>query len=260
MSSGSSSSASSRPEAGRDRRGDRGLGRACRRWRGCGGRAGAACGGSALFCLLGGDDLGAQSRVRLEAAGVRVHSPAVEEAQRRGFCYVDEIGRAHDHGDRRQAASARERRRAAVGGARRASTASTSPPATPRRSARRGGRACSSRPPASCRRCTRRESSSTRSSRAARTTPSATRPATSIHRRASSSRPRARSAAGRSRAGRTSRPWRRVRFEDAYGAGDCFAAGLTFALAKGMEIPDALAFASERGALALTRRGAGLTG
>jgi ribokinase len=49
-------------------------------------------------------------------------------------------------------------------------------------------------------------------------------------------------------------------FEDAYGAGDCFAAGLTYALAKGMEIQDALAFASERGALALTRRGAGLTG
>jgi sugar/nucleoside kinase (ribokinase family) len=33
---------------------------------------------------------------------------------------------------------------------------------------------------------------------------------------------------------------------------------LTFALATGMEIPDALTFASERGALALTRRGAGL--
>ena len=49
-------------------------------------------------------------------------------------------------------------------------------------------------------------------------------------------------------------------FEDAYGAGDCFAAGLTFALAKGLEIADALAFASERGALALTRRGAGLEG
>ena len=47
-------------------------------------------------------------------------------------------------------------------------------------------------------------------------------------------------------------------YEDAYGAGDCFAAGLTFALARGMEVTDALAFASERGALALTRRGAGL--
>jgi ribokinase len=49
-------------------------------------------------------------------------------------------------------------------------------------------------------------------------------------------------------------------FEDAYGAGDCFAAGLTYALATGMEVADALAFASQRGALALTRRGAGLTG
>ena len=37
-------------------------------------------------------------------------------------------------------------------------------------------------------------------------------------------------------------------YEDAYGAGDCFAAALTFALAKEMEIPDALTFASERGA------------
>lgn len=44
--------------------------------------------------------------------------------------------------------------------------------------------------------------------------------------------------------------------EDAYGAGDSFAAALTYALAEGREPPDALAFASERGALALTRRGA----
>jgi ribokinase len=43
---------------------------------------------------------------------------------------------------------------------------------------------------------------------------------------------------------------------DTYGAGDSFAAALTFALAEGREPPDALAFASERGAVALTRRGA----
>jgi ribokinase len=49
-------------------------------------------------------------------------------------------------------------------------------------------------------------------------------------------------------------------FEDVYGAGDCFAAGLTYALAKGLDVSDALTFASERGALALTRRGAGLRG
>lgn len=44
--------------------------------------------------------------------------------------------------------------------------------------------------------------------------------------------------------------------EDAYGAGDTFAAALTYALADGLGPADALAFASERGAAALTRRGA----
>jgi ribokinase len=42
---------------------------------------------------------------------------------------------------------------------------------------------------------------------------------------------------------------------DAYGAGDCFAAGLAFALARGDGIENALAFASARGAKATTRRG-----
>ncbi len=43
---------------------------------------------------------------------------------------------------------------------------------------------------------------------------------------------------------------------DSYGAGDSFAAGLTFGLASGMATPDALAFASRCGAAALTGRGA----
>lgn len=42
---------------------------------------------------------------------------------------------------------------------------------------------------------------------------------------------------------------------DAYGAGDCFAAGLTFALAAGLETQDALAFAARCGAGALGGRG-----
>jgi ribokinase len=42
---------------------------------------------------------------------------------------------------------------------------------------------------------------------------------------------------------------------DAYGAGDCFAAGLAFALARGDAVEEALAFASSRGAEAMTRRG-----
>jgi ribokinase len=44
---------------------------------------------------------------------------------------------------------------------------------------------------------------------------------------------------------------------DAYGAGDCFAAGLAFALARGDDTEAALAFASSCGARAMTRRGAG---
>jgi ribokinase len=43
---------------------------------------------------------------------------------------------------------------------------------------------------------------------------------------------------------------------DAYGAGDSFAAGLTFALGRGDEAEQALAFAATCGALAMTRRGA----
>jgi ribokinase len=54
-------------------------------------------------------------------------------------------------------------------------------------------------------------------------------------------------------------PYRAVRpaeIVDAYGAGDSFAAGLTFALADGRDQADAVAFAAECGAEALTRRGA----
>jgi ribokinase len=43
--------------------------------------------------------------------------------------------------------------------------------------------------------------------------------------------------------------------EDTYGAGDCFAAGLTYALTAGLEAHDAVAFASRCGAAALTGRG-----
>ena len=43
---------------------------------------------------------------------------------------------------------------------------------------------------------------------------------------------------------------------DAYGAGDSFAAGLAFALARGDSVEEALAFASQCGAKAMTIRGA----
>lgn len=44
--------------------------------------------------------------------------------------------------------------------------------------------------------------------------------------------------------------------EDAYGCGDCFAAGLTYALADGRPMEDALALAARCGAAVLTGRGA----
>jgi ribokinase len=43
---------------------------------------------------------------------------------------------------------------------------------------------------------------------------------------------------------------------DAYGCGDCFAAGLTFALAEEREMDDAVAFGAQCGAAVLTGRGA----
>ena len=43
--------------------------------------------------------------------------------------------------------------------------------------------------------------------------------------------------------------------EDTYGAGDCFAAGLTFALGAGARPGEAIAFAARCGAAALTGRG-----
>ena len=43
---------------------------------------------------------------------------------------------------------------------------------------------------------------------------------------------------------------------DVYGAGDCFAAGLAYALGEGRAAQEALDFAAQRAALAMTRRGA----
>ncbi len=45
-------------------------------------------------------------------------------------------------------------------------------------------------------------------------------------------------------------------YVDSYGAGDAFAAALTVALAEGRETDEAVAYAAERGAAAVTRRGA----
>jgi ribokinase len=43
--------------------------------------------------------------------------------------------------------------------------------------------------------------------------------------------------------------------EDAYGCGDCFAAGVTYGLAEGRSLDDAVALGARCGAAVLTGRG-----
>ena len=54
-------------------------------------------GEASLFCLLGGDERGAQARVRLEAAGVRVHSPSIGRAAAARVRLPGRGRRADDH-------------------------------------------------------------------------------------------------------------------------------------------------------------------
>ena len=49
-------------------------------------------GASALFTALGDDELGRRSRAELEAGGVRVHASVQPGPQRRAFCHVEEGG------------------------------------------------------------------------------------------------------------------------------------------------------------------------
>jgi ribokinase len=44
--------------------------------------------------------------------------------------------------------------------------------------------------------------------------------------------------------------------QDTYGAGDCFAAGLTYGLGEGLSVEDAIELGARTGAAALSRRGA----
>lgn len=214
-------------------------------------------GKSSLYCLLGGDELGSKSRVRLEAAGVRVHSPPGEEPQRRGFCYVDDAG---------------ERTITVIG-------------EKPRPQGGEGTLPWEELDEADGVYFTAGDAEAVRQARRARVLVATARELPTLH--AAGIELDALVASGedeaeRYQAGDLDPPPKLVvttagalggwaqpggpytaaappgPFEDVYGAGDCFAAGLTFALAKGMDVPDALAFASARGALALTRRGAGL--
>lgn len=216
-------------------------------------------GESSLFCVLGRDELGRSARERLTAASVHVHAADAEDGQRRGFCYVDDVGertitvigdKLRPHGG--EGALPWEEL------ARTDGVYFTAGDAEAVRQARRARVLVAT----------------------ARELPTLRTAAVELDALVASGEDEAE----RYQAGDLDPPPKVVvstagalggwaqpggpykasvpsgAYEDAYGAGDCFAAGLTYALASGMDVADALAFASERGALALTRRGAGLNG
>jgi ribokinase len=215
-------------------------------------------GESSLFCRLGGDEAGRDAKTRLEAAGVRVHTPESDDLQRRGFVYLDE-------GGERTITILGEKPRPAGGDG-----------ALPwEELAESDGVYFTAGDPEAVRQA-RRARVLVATARELHTLQTA---AVELDALVASGE----DDAERYQAGDLDPPpklvvstagalggWaqpggpykaapRTDEFEDAYGAGDCFAAGLTFALAQGLETADALAFAAERGALALSRRGAGLS-
>jgi ribokinase len=214
-------------------------------------------GASSLYCLLGGDDLGKRAQKELETASVRVLSAKGDELQRRGFVYIGEVG---------------ERTITVIG-------------EKPRPKGGEGTVPWEELDDVDGVYFTAGDAEAVRQARRARVLVATARELPTLH--AAGVELDALVASGEDDAERYQTgdldpppklvvstagslggwaqpggPYKAAAppgpYEDAYGAGDCFAAGLTYALAKGMDVPDALTFASERGALALTRRGAGL--
>ena len=210
-----------------------------------------------LFCMLGRDDLGKRARERLEGASVRTHSSESDDPQRRGFCYLDDAGertitvigeKARPRGDdgslpwellddtdgvyftAGDVSALRQARRARVLVATARELATLQAAAVELDALVASGDDEAERYHAGDLDPPPKLVVSTAGALGGWAQPG-----------------------GPYKAAQPTLP-----FEDAYGAGDCFAAGLTFALAQGLEPAEALAFASERGALALGRRGAGL--
>ena len=176
-------------------------------------------------------------------------------AQRRAFTLRRRRRRAHDHRARREAAAVGGRRRSPVGGARalrrrllrqrrdrRAPRGAPCP--HPRRDLARAGDAEARR--GGARRARRQRQRPGRALRAGRPRPAA------------ASRRHHRRLAGRLDPSRRAVPRRAAPgpIEDAYGCGDCFAAGLTYGLATGASLEDAVALGARCGAAVLTGRGA----
>lgn len=215
-------------------------------------------GESSLYCLLGGDDLGTRARKELEAVSVRVFAAKSDEPQRRGFVYIDDAG---------------ERTITVIG-------------EKPRPKGGEGTLPWEELDNVDGVYFTAGDAEAVRQARRARVLVATARELPTLQ--AAGVELDALVASGDDEAERYQSgdlepapklvvstagslggwaqpggPYKPAvtpgPYEDAYGAGDCFAAALTYALAKGLDVPEALTFASERGALALTRRGAGLT-
>ena len=212
-------------------------------------------GGAALYTALGGDDAGRRARAQLESLGIAVHAAATEEPQRRATVFVDGDGertiavigrKLVPEGHARGVPWAELARAdgvffvsgdvAALEAARRARVLV----ATPRElsTLRAGGVELDALVGSG-------EDEGERYQPGDLDPPPAVVVATAGH-LGGWAQP-----GGPYRAAPLPGP-----FEDVYGAGDCFAAALTYALARGLGTAEALALAAERGAAALTRRGA----
>ena len=220
-----------RPRSGRrrdrDRRGDLG---GCRRGAVAAVQLAKLAGSCRFFTVFGDDELGRRALAEIEARGVTVEAEFVPRPTRRGFTYVDEGERTitvigeklhplETHGLPWMELARHDGVYFTAGdpGALRAARRAKVLVATARGS----------------RRCGAGESSSMRSSAAATTSPNSTPPATSNRRRSSSCPRPAASAAGRNLGARSAPAPLPGVVDDAYGAGDSFAAGLTFGLGLG---------------------------
>ena len=199
-----------------------------------------------LYCVLGGDDLGTRARKELEAVSVRVLAPKGDgELQRRGFVYIDDVG---------------ERTITVIGD-------------KPRPKGGEGTVPWEKLDDVDGVYFTAGDAEAVRQARRARVLVATARELPTLH--AAGVELDALVASGEDDAERYQTgdldpppklvvstagslggwaqpggPYKPAAppgpYEDAYGAGDCFAAGLTYALAKGMDVADALTFASER--------------
>ena len=210
-------------------------------------------GDATLFTALGDDELGERSLRQLRGQGVRVQAARPESPTRRAFTHVDEGGERTITvlGTKLVPRLAHS---LALGGAR----------ARRRRLLRLRRRGAAALGPAGAR--ARRDGARAADGRRGRDR--ARRARRQRERRGGDVQARRRRSAAEAggldvrQGGRLVEPGRAVlggaaagAGQDAYGCGDAFAAGLTFALARGDEPRDAIALAARCGAAALTGRG-----